>query len=155
MGTSRTIDFCPREAPNPGRLPPQASAIFVPSDNSRLYIVCNNYTSWHMPSQLYNLVKKSRIWILLGSPNAKKEDRTAGDSPENAVSVSYSVESALRRITDNSSGKVSLRRFQYFTNPKFGCKISNTRINRIKTMIDIRHQNSLAIHSSFFLIEFL
>lgn len=73
MGTSRTIDFCPREAPNPGRLPPQASAIFVPSDNSRLYIVCNNYTSWHIPSQLYNLVKKSRIWILLGSPSAKKK----------------------------------------------------------------------------------
>lgn len=43
-----------------------------------------------------------------GVTKRKKEDRTAGDSPENAVSVSYYVESALRRITDNSSGKVPL-----------------------------------------------
>ncbi len=43
-----------------------------------------------------------------GVTKRKKEDRTAGDSPENAVYVSYSVEGALRRITDNSSGKVPL-----------------------------------------------
>ena len=61
-----------------------------------------------MPSQLYNLVKKSRIWILLESPNAKKKTSPPGIAPENAVSVSYYVESALRRITDNSSGKVPL-----------------------------------------------
>lgn len=41
---------------------------------------------------------------------AKRKKKTAppGIAPENAVSVSYYVESALRRITDNSSGKVPL-----------------------------------------------
>ena len=50
----------------------------------------------------------SGIVILAIPPHSANAPSPNGDSPENAVSVSYYVESALRRITDNSSGKVPL-----------------------------------------------